>query len=181
MKRALVLIVALSALISPTAALAQTDEETTTTPPPNRLTVVTPYPAVAVEPGDQVNFDLTISAPSPTQVALTAAGVPEGWTSAFRGGGFEVDSVMVGGGATADVEFSVTVPADAPEDAVPITIRADSGSDSVELDLQLRVSAAAGGEVPMTPDFPGLRSPAGETAEFSVTLQNDTPADLQFE
>ncbi len=181
MKRALVLIVALSALISPTAALAQTDEETTTTPPPNRLTVVTPYPAVAVEPGDQVNFDLTISAPSPTQVALTAAGVPEGWTSAFRGGGFEVDSVMVGGGATADVEFSVTVPADAPEDAVPITIRADSGSDSVELDLQIRVSAAAGGEVTMTPDFPGLRSPAGETAEFSVTLQNDTPADLQFE
>jgi len=180
-KRALVLIVALSALISPTAALAQTDEETTTTPPPNRLTVVTPYPAVAVEPGDQVNFDLTISAPSPTQVALTAAGVPEGWTSAFRGGGFEVDSVMVGGGATADVEFSVTVPADAPEDAVPITIRADSGSDSVELDLQIRVSAAAGGEVTMTPDFPGLRSPAGETAEFSVTLQNDTPADLQFE
>ena len=181
MKRALVLIVALSALISPTAALAQTDEETTTTPPPNRLTVVTPYPAVAVEPGDQVNFDLTISAPSPTQVALTAAGVPEGWTSAFRGGGFEVDSVMVGGGATADVEFSVTVPADAPEDAVPHTICAASGSDSVELELQIWVSAAAGGEVTMTPDFPGLRSPAGETAEFSVTLQNDTPADLQFE
>jgi uncharacterized membrane protein len=178
-KRALVLIVALSALISPAAALAQTDEETS--PPPSRLTLVTPYPAVAVEPGDQVSFDLTISAPNATQVGLTASGVPEGWTSAFRGGGFEVDSVMAGGGVEAEVEFSVTVPADAPEDAVPITIRADSGSETAELDLQIRVSAAAGGEVTMSPDFPGLRSPAGETAEFRVALQNDTPADLQFE
>jgi uncharacterized membrane protein len=178
-KRALVLIVALSALISPAAASAQTDEEPSA--PPNRLTIVTPYPAVAVEPGDQVSFDLTISAPNPTQVALTASGVPEGWNAAFRGGGFEVDSVMVGAGTEAEVEFSVTVPADAPEDAVPITIRADSGSESVELDLQIRVSAAAGGEVTMTPDFPGLRAPAGETAEFRVSLQNDTPADLQFE
>ena len=142
MKRALVLIVALSALISPAAASAQTDEEPSA--PPNRLTIVTPYPAVAVEPGDQVSFDLTISAPNPTQVALTASGVPEGWNAAFRGGGFEVDSVMVGAGTEAEVEFSVTVPADAPEMRCR-SHPADSGSESVELDLD-PVSAAAGGE-----------------------------------
>src|SRR5690606_22619743 len=46
----------------PGAALAQTEE---TTPPttPDELTILTPYPAVAVEPGDQITFDLTISAP----------------------------------------------------------------------------------------------------------------------
>lgn len=33
----------------------------------------------------------------------------------------------------------------------------------------------------MSPDFPGLRAPAGETAAFDVTIRNDTPADLQFE
>src|SRR5690554_5505895 len=78
----------------PGAALAQTEE---TTPPttPDELTILTPYPAVAVEPGDQITFDLTISAPDRAQVALSASGVPEGWNSAFRGGGFELDSVMV--------------------------------------------------------------------------------------
>jgi uncharacterized membrane protein len=49
------------------------------------------------------------------------------------------------------------------------------------LDLRVRVSAEAGGEVTLTPDFPGLRAPAGETATFSLDLRNDTPADLEFE
>jgi uncharacterized membrane protein len=47
--------------------------------------------------------------------------------------------------------------------------------------LQVRVSALAGGEVTLTPDFPGLRVPAAETASFSVELRNDTPSDLEFE
>jgi uncharacterized membrane protein len=35
--------------------------------------------------------------------------------------------------------------------------------------------------VTLTPDFPGLRVPAGDSASFSVELRNDTPTDLQFE
>ena len=104
MKRA-VTIVFILVLAMPGAALAQTEE---TTPPttPDELTILTPYPAVAVEPGDQVTFDLTISAPDSAQVALSASGVPEGWSSAFRGGGFELDSVMVGAWA-AGMHFSL--------------------------------------------------------------------------
>src|SRR5690606_2653713 len=179
MRRALVLTLTLLVLALPLASSAQEDEAPT--PPADELTVVTPYPAVAVEPGDQVTFDLTISAPERTEVDLAAEGVPEGWSASFRGGGFQLDSVMTSPEVPAEVEFSVSVPAEAEEATVPITITADSGSDSAELRLRLRISAAAGGEVTMEPDFPGLRSPAGETAQFDVTLRNDTPADLQFE
>ena len=180
MKRALTLFAAFAVAMAPTlGAVAQTEE--TAPPPAEELTVVTPYPAVAVEPGDQVSFDLTLSAPETTAVALSAEGVPEGWTAAFRGGGFELDSVTAGPGMESQVEFSVTVPADAPEGPTGMTVVAQGGGDTVELPLQIRVSAAAGGEVTLVPDFPGLRAPAGETVSFDVTLRNDTPADYQFE
>jgi uncharacterized membrane protein len=179
-KRAWVLIATLLVFTGSTAASAQ-EETTTTTIAADALTIVTPYPAVAVEPGDQVTFDLTIASPDRSEVALSASGVPEGWTSAFRGGGFELDSVMTGPGVASEVEFSVTVPPEASEETVDITVTAESGSETADLGLRLRISAAAGGEVTMTPDFPGLRAPAGEAATFDVTLRNDTPADLQFE
>lgn len=178
MRRALILSVCLLAFAGSTTALAQTEE---TTPPPDELTLTTPYPAVAVEPGDQVSFDLTISSPVSSEVELSAVGVPDGWNSAFRGGGFELDSVLAGPDTPATAEFSVSVPADASEETVEMTVTADSGSETATLQLRVRVSLAAGGEVTMTPDFPGLRSPAGETVTFDVTLRNDTPADLQFE
>lgn len=179
MKRSLVLIVGLMMLAASTGAVAQTEEEPA--PPPESLSLTTPFPAVAVEPGDQVTFDLTIASPEQAEVELSASGVPDGWNGAFRGGGFQLDSVLADPAAPAEVEFSVSVPADATEDTVEMTVTADAGNQSVDLPLRVRVSAAAGGEVTMSPDFPGLRAPAGETASFDVTIRNDTPADLQFE
>lgn len=160
-------------------AIAQ--EDTTTTTTPDELTLTTPFPGVAVEPGDQVTFDLTVGAPAVTNVALSANGLPEGWTGSFQGGGFEVDQVTAGPGIQPDLTFSVTVPADAEEGPTSITLTAEGGGTTAELPVTVRVSLAAGGEVTMTPDFPGLRTAAGEEVTFGVELRNDTPADLQFE
>lgn len=179
MKRSLVLIVGLTMLVASTGAVAQTEDDSA--PPPESLSLTTPFPAVAVEPGDQVTFDLTISSPEQAEVELSVSGVPDGWNGTFRGGGFHLDSVMTDPAAPAEVEFSVSVPADATEDTVEMTVAAEAGNQSVDLPLRVRVSSAAGGEVTMSPDFPGLRAPAGETAAFDVTIRNDTPADLQFE
>jgi len=148
--------------------------------PPDQLSVSAPYPRVAVEAGDQASFDLTITAPEPTEVALAATGLPDGWLGTFRGGGFEVDGVTAGPTAP-EVSFDVTVPVDATEGTYDLAVTATGGGGSTELALQVRVSAQAGGEVTLTPDFPGLRTPAGEAATFSVELRNDTPSDLQFE
>jgi uncharacterized membrane protein len=179
-KKYLAVVVALLAIMSlaPTAS-AQTDEGTTTTV--STLTVTTPYPSVAVEPGDQVNFDLTVQAPSRTTVALSADGVPEGWTASFQGGGFEVDSVSAGPGLEPDVSFNLAVPASATEGTYDMTITASGGGSTVQVPLQVRISAEAGGEVTLTPNFPGLRTPAGQAVTFDVEINNGTPADLEFE
>jgi len=161
-------------------AAAQEDTTTSTTSP-DELTVTTPFPGVAVEPGDQVSFDLVIAAPDITAVQLSVAGVPEGWTSAFRGGGFEIDSVTAGPGLNPAASLDLNVPADAEDGAHELVVTAEGGGSSIELPLTARVSQQAGGEVTLIPDFPGLRTAAGEEVSFSVTLQNDTPSDLQFE
>ena len=181
-KRYLVLAVALAATLAlaPTA-FAQTEEGEPLPPAATALTVSTPFPSVAVEPGDQVSFDLTVAAPAQVSVDLIAEGVPEGWTAAFRGGGFEVDSVTAGPGLEPEVSFDVTVPASAAEGDYEMAITANGGGESVRLPLGVRVSAQAGGEVTLTPNFPGLRTPAGEAVTFDVELANGTPADLEFE
>ncbi|MGH8953230.1 MAG: NEW3 domain-containing protein [Acidimicrobiia bacterium] len=163
------------------AAVAQTEEEEPAPPPATALTVSTPFPSVVVQPGDQVSFALSIGAPSQVSVALVSEGVPEGWTAAFRGGGFEVDSVTAGPGLDPEVTFDVTVPATAEEATVELAVTATAGAETVQIPLGVRVSAQAGGEVTLTPNFPGLRTPAGEPVTFDVELANGTPADLEFE
>jgi uncharacterized membrane protein len=128
-----------------------------------------------------VSFELAVAAPALAPVALTVDGVPEGWTASFRGGGFEVDSVTAGPGLEPELTFDVTVPTTATEGDYPMTITATGGGSTVTLDVAVRVSAQAGGEVTLTPNFPGLRTPAGEEVTFDVELANGTPADLEFE
>ncbi len=159
-------------------AFAQTEESP---PPVSELTVTVPFPSVAVEPGDQVSFDITVAAPVQTAVALTADGVPDGWTAAFRGGGFEVDSVTAGPGIASEVSFDVSVPAGASEGIYDLGVTAAGAGATVQVPLQIRISAQAGGEVTLVPNFPGLRTPAGSAVTFDVELNNGTPADLEFE
>jgi len=180
-RQLLVALAVVSTLALAPAALAQTEEETPTTLPATALTVSTPFPSVAVTPGDQVSFPLTVAAPAQVPVALAVEGAPEDWTAAFRGGGFEVDSVTAGPGLNPELTFDVTVPTSVTEGDFPMTITASGGGDSVSLPIAVRVSVQAGGEVTLTPTFPGLRTPAGEAATFNVELNNGTPADLEFE
>lgn len=177
MLRRLVALAVVGTMFLAVPAFAQEDTSTTTV---DSLGISTPYPQVAVEAGDQASFDLTVVAPDPTPVSLEVTNLPDGWTGVFRGGGFEIDGVTAAPDAPS-VSLDVGVPVDASEGSYDIGVSASDGSTSVSVSLQVRVSAQAGGEVTLTPDFPGLRVPAGETASFSVELRNDTPADLEFE
>lgn len=176
--RTMVSLAVFSLLLAATPALAQETPPDTTAP--TAFGITTPYPRVAVQAGDQASFDLSVVAPQPTDAALEVSSLPEGWTATFRGGGFEIDGVTAGPTAP-EVSLDVSVPADTAEGTYDLGVRADAGGSSASLALQVRVSAQAGGEVTLTPDFPGLRVPAGDTASFSVELRNDTPSDLQFE
>jgi uncharacterized membrane protein len=173
-------LVGLIALVILSLAIPAAAQEEPTEPAPDQLTVTTAYPRVAVEAGGQASFEIAVTSPDPTEVALDVTGLPEDWTTTFRGGGFEVDGVTAGPTAP-ELTLDVSVPPETSEGSYDIVVSASGGGSTVELPLQVRVSAQAGGEVTLTPDFPGLRVPAGETASFSVEVRNDTPTQLQFE
>lgn len=168
----------IASLVLVATAIPATGQETPAEP--GAFGITTPYPGVAVEAGDTASFDLAVTAPEPTPVSLAVGALPEGWTATFRGGGSEIDGVTAGPTAP-EASLDIIVPAEAAEGVYDISVTADGGSASATLALRVRVSALAGGEVTLTPDFPGLRVPAGETASFSVELRNDTPGDLEFE
>ena len=146
--------------IAPVAAAAAT------------FNVSTPYPAVTVQPGNTVTFDLDVTVPSPRRVDLVVSGTPSGWTAAIRGGGNIINSVYAGGSTAASAQLSVVVPAAATPGSSTITITATADSETRTVPIVVTVLAATGGAVTMTSAFPQLTGAPSSTFSYSVTLTN---------
>jgi uncharacterized membrane protein len=145
-----------------------------------KVSVTTPYPAVAVAPGAKVSFDLSIETDTADRVDLKVEKVPASWTASLFGGGFVVDSVRSDGSKATSVRLDVTVPAEATAATQRIEIVATSGSATDRLPLDIRVTPAAAGTVSLTTDFPQLKGASTASFSFNLTLHNDTAEDLTF-
>jgi uncharacterized membrane protein len=145
------------------------------------LDISTPYPGLMVEPGDTASFNLTLTADTRQEVALSTPTVPEGWTATFRGSGNTIASVTVGPDLAPEVRLDVIVPVEAEEGDYTVGISGAGTAGTASLDLTITVRGGAGGQVTMTPDAPGLRGTADATYTFNVEVRNDTPAEVQLE
>jgi uncharacterized membrane protein len=145
-----------------------------------KVSITTPYPAVAVAPGTKVSFDLSIETDTAGRVDLKLERVPAGWTAALFGGGFIVDGVQSDGSKATSVRLDVTLPDDATAATQRIDVVATSGSATDRLPLDIRVTPAAAGEVSLTTDFPELKGTSTTAFTFNLTLHNDTAEDLTF-
>lgn len=134
--------------------------------------ITTPYPAVSVQPGNNVTFNLDITVPEAERVDLSVAGVPSGWTANIQGGGNAVNAVFVGGSTAATVQLSVTVPQAATPGSQTLTVTARSPQGSRDLPLQVTVLGATSGAIQMTTDFAKLSGTATSTFSYSLTLTN---------
>ncbi len=134
--------------------------------------LTTPYPAVTVQPGNTVTFDLDVSVPTPERVDLAVSGTPSGWTANVRGGGNIVDAVYAGGSTAASIQLSVSVPQSATAGASTITVTASSAQGTRRLPVVVTVLGGTGGAITLTSDFPQLSGAASSTFTYSVTLTN---------
>jgi uncharacterized repeat protein (TIGR01451 family) len=144
------------------------------------IQLTTPYPAVAVAPGNKVTFDLSIKTTSAERVSLDLGKVPSAWTATLRGGGFVIDGVQTDGTEAAKASLEVAVPADAAGGTQQITVTASGGGASTVLALDIRVTPSAAGNVELTTQFPELKGVSTTNFSFSLTLANDTSDDLTF-
>lgn len=143
------------------------------------LTLTTPFPAVSVQPGADVSFEVTIGAAQAARVELALEGLPDGWSAVISGGGNQVHSVYVQPSAPTTVTLTISVPESAPE-VVTVTLVGTAGGESARLALDLRPAEGAGGSVTMESDYPSLRGATDQAFQFNLTLRNETPQQLVF-
>ncbi len=136
------------------------------------FSISTPYPAVTVQPGNTVSFDLNVTTPAPERVGLAVSGVPQGWTATLTGGGNTIDAVYTGGTTPPSVQLSVKVPQDAAGTQT-ITVTATASEGTRTLPITLTVQAGTAGGVKLTTDFAKLSGTASSTFTYSLTLENN--------
>lgn len=144
------------------------------------LDVTSPFPAVSVEPGQRVTFDIEVTSSVSRRVDLEIVEVPDAWQATLRGGGFVVQGVHAGPDDPASIDLQVTVPPDAGRGTHRITLRATADGEVDTLDLDLTVEEAVAGAVTLETDFSRLEGSPDDTFRFDLTLQNNTPDETTF-
>ncbi len=137
------------------------------------FSISTPYPAVTVQAGNTVTFDLTVTTPSPERVDLAVSGAPSGWTATIMGGGNTVDAVYTGGTTPPSVQLSVKVPQDAAAGTHALAVSATAAQGTQTLPITIQVETASAGGVQLTTSFAKLSGTATSTFTYSVTLANN--------
>lgn len=137
------------------------------------FSITTPYPAVTVQAGNTVEFDLAVTTPSPERVNLALSGVPTGWTATITGAGNSIDAVYTGGSTPPAVQLSVKVPQDAGVSTQTITVTATAAEGTRTLPISITVESASSGGVALTTDFAKLSGTASSTFTYSLTLENN--------
>lgn len=149
------------------------------------VSLTTPYPAVSVEAGKTVTFNLEVRTPGRDRVDLSILEAPPGWQTQLKGGGFIVNSVFGTTGTKDDpppsLQLEVKIPPDAAKADYKVIVRAASPPASSTLTVNIRVAEVASGAVSLAAEFPSLRGSADTPFKFNLTLTNNTPESLTFD
>jgi uncharacterized membrane protein len=141
------------------------------------LAVTTPYPSIAVAPGSNASFDLSVTAPTSGTVDLSVSGAPTGWKATLHGGGFVVSGVTVTSGKAATARLDVDVPADTTATKATLTVEARFGSQHASLVITVGVDAAVAGDITLTTASKTLTGSSDSPFTFDLTLQNGSAED----
>ena len=141
------------------------------------LSVTTPYPSIAVAPGSNASFDLTVAVPSAGTVDLSVSGVPAGWKATLHGGGFVVNGVNAAPGKPGTARLDVDVPAATTVTKGTMTVEAKLGSQHASLAITVGVDAAVAGDITLSTATDTLTGSSESPFTFDLTLNNGSAED----
>ena len=150
------------------------------------ISLTTPYPSVETQPGSTVKLDLHVTSDVADAVDLAVKGLPDGWTSTLRGGGFVIHSVTAMPVTTTNttpvtVTMEVDVPADAKTGSYPFTVEGtDAAGDSSDAAITLDVAQVVDSGIGITADFPSLKGDPASAFTYNLTITNNTPEQATF-
>lgn len=138
----------------------------------------TDSPGIHVTAGDALSFNLHLAGSNAagSDVTLSVASMPEGFTGFFKSGSYEVTKVHASGdGADTIATFQTTVPSDVADGTYEIVLHAASEAGSEDdLILTLTVSGLESGESNFHVEYPDQEGVSGTTFSYSTTIANNT-------
>ncbi|MCI9338694.1 MAG: hypothetical protein HFH93_14365 [Lachnospiraceae bacterium] len=138
----------------------------------------TDNPGIHVTAGDSVSFSLHLAGGNAagSDVSLSVASMPEGFTGFFKSGSYEVSKVHASGnGEDTIATFQTTVPTDVADGVYEIVLHAasDTGFED-DLTLSLTVSGLESGESNFHVEYPDQEGVTGTSFSYSTTIANNT-------
>ena len=174
MRLALVMMALAFGLVTGPAAHAQEK-----TPAYKGLWVSTPYPAFNVSSNETVTLDLTVhnAGLPPQRVALALDKVPQGWRSAFLGGGKLIESVFVAPDGEAAIKLRLDPPQNAAKGNYHFEIAAAGSGSKFTLPVDLTVGDTLPPKLTMRSELPTLRGSSSSSFEYKLKIKNEGGAD----
>lgn len=142
------------------------------------LTLSTSYPSMVVGIGETVTLNMEVESVVTQTVDLSVNGLPNGWTSEFRGGGRVIGSTHVADGASSRVELRVTTPATVRAGTYEFTVVAQGQTERTEFPIEFIVKDKAPARLTFETEFPTIRGGSDAAFNFSVTVKNEGDDDL---
>lgn len=138
----------------------------------------TDNPGIHVTAGDSLSFNLHLSGGNAagSNVSLSVASLPEGFSGYFKNGSYEVSKVHASGeGSDTIATFQTTVPTDAADGVYEILLHAASDTGYEEdLAIELTVSSLEAGESNFYVEYPDQEGVSGTSFSYSTTIANNT-------
>lgn len=138
----------------------------------------TDNPGIHVNAGDSVSFDLHLAGGNAagSDVALSVASMPEGFSGYFKSGSMEVSKVHASGdGEDTIATFQATVPKETADGVYEIVLHAASDAGIEEnLAIELTVSGLETGESNFIVEYPDQEGVSGTSFSYSTTIANNT-------
>jgi uncharacterized membrane protein len=138
--------------------------------------LLTDYPAVTVQPGttSTVNLKLRNYAQAPERLALSVAGVPQGWTATLLGGGQPIAAAMPATDDSVSLDLRLDVPKDAKIGSHTLTINADGATNHISLPVEVSLAKELPAKLTLQPQLPELRGSSRSSFEYTLTIKNDS-------
>ncbi len=174
----LLIMLLLTALVSPAPALAQEGQPQANT---QNLTIFTRYPAQESAIGESVSFELKLRATEPQIVRLSTQNVPQGWTATFRGGGKVIQAAYVNPNEDTTVDLRVEPPQDVQPSTYRFTVVARSEANETvvaNVPIELSIKDKLPPRLTFDVDLPTLKGGPDTTFRYSGTLKNEGDTEM---
>jgi uncharacterized membrane protein len=151
-----------------------------TNPDIKGLWLTTDYPSLSLHAGETNKLDLTLYnyGLAPQRTDLTVDQKPAAWQATIEGQGKPVDAAFVDYNGRASLSLKLDIPASAKPGEYKLVLDAVGPDAKSELPVTVHLLPPLLARLTATPKLPRLKGSPRSSFDFSVTVKNDSSADV---